>query len=238
MKQFLKIILYGIILMVLCGVTILITLGALTYSKVVEVPSLKGKGIVEATNLLEEKNLKLKVEGEEFNMHIPDGAVARQVISPGTIVKEGRTIPVYISKGPRIPVMISLEGKKVDKAEQELLQKGIAIGTKLYIYSDIIEKDHIIAQNPMPGEPALDIVDIIVSIGPHKKLYRCPSFIDMTFQEAKALANDLGINLVRYGTGSIIVGQRPAKGSIIAKGDTVEISLKRYTIEQPLNSFR
>ena len=73
--------------MVLGGVTILITIGALTYSKVVEVPSLKGKGIVEATNLLEEKGLKLKVEGEEFNwniyfnMHIPMGSITRQVIS-------------------------------------------------------------------------------------------------------------------------------------------------------------
>ena len=223
--------------MVLGGVTILITLGALTYSKVVEVPSLKGKGIVEATNLLEEKGLKLKVEGEEFNMHIPMGSITRQMISSGTIVKEGRTIQVYISKGPQIPVMLSVEGKKIDEAEQDLLEKGIAIGIKLRIYSDTIEKDHIIAQNPMPGEPALDTVDIIVSLGPHKKLYKCPSFVDMTFQEASNLAKALGINLVTYGKGSIVVGQRPSKGTIITRGDSVEVSLKRDMVEEPFSSF-
>jgi len=237
MKQFLKFIFYGLILMVLCGATILATIGILTYSKAIEVPSVTGKGIVEATNILEEKGLKLKVEAEEFNMHIPKGSIARQGISPGTIVKEGRTIQVYISKGPRIPVMLSVEGKRIENAEQELLQEGITIGTKLRIYSDTVEKDRVIAQNPMPGEPAGDTVDVIISLGQHKKLYRCPSFTDMTLQEAQALAKSLGIRLNITGEGDKITGQHPEKGSLIAKGDTVKVVLKEDMTDQPLSNF-
>ncbi|HLC16318.1 MAG TPA: PASTA domain-containing protein [Thermodesulfovibrionia bacterium] len=237
MKQFLKFIFYGLVLMVLCGATILATLGILTHSKGVEVPSVTGKGIVDATNILEENGLKLKVDAEEYSMNIPKGSIARQVISAGTIVKEGRTIQVYISKGPRIPMVRSVEGKKIENAEQELLQEGVTIGTKLRIYSDIVEKDRVIAQNPMPGEPAVDTVDVIISLGPHKKIYRCPSFTDMTFQDAQALTKALGIRLNTIGEGDKITGQHPEKGSLIAKGDTVEIVLKEDTTVPPLNNF-
>src|SRR3990172_11093898 len=105
-------------------------------------------------------------------MNIPKGSIARQVISAGTIVKEGRTIQVYISKGPRIPMVRSVEGKKIENAEQELLQEGVTIGTKLRIYSDIVEKDGVIAQNPMPGELVVDTVDVILTLGRNKKKYR------------------------------------------------------------------
>ena len=49
----------------------------------------------------------------------------------------------------------------------------------------------------------------------------------MTIHEARKSATILGLRLIEHDSGSVIVFQKPEAGTIITKGDAVEVTLGR-----------
>jgi serine/threonine-protein kinase len=237
LKGFLKILSILIVLALLGGLSAIVTMRILSYSKTVEVPDIKNKSLEQATELLDQKGLLLKVEALEYDVHNPPGYILRQAIAPGTQVKSGRSIMVTISKGAKIQAIPSFIGMPVSEAETLLLQGGMKINKKITAHSDTVEKDKIIAQTPAPGEPAQDEIDVIVSLGPQKIELTCPDFKPLSVAEAEKLAAKLGIKLEKQGTGAKIKWQRPEAGSPINVGDTVEINLEDVEVIKPMPGF-
>ncbi len=202
------------------------TLNILSYGKAVEVPALTGKNVVEANSLLNQKGLYLRVEGEDYDVSIPPGYIIRQDIPAMTRVKEGRSIRVVLSKGARFLYVPSFEGKTIDDAEASMAQNRLRPGIISMAHSSTVEKDRVIAQNPRPGESGGDVVNLLVSLGPPDIFYICPNFVGKGIEECKKLSDDMGLKPVITGTGIIVSAQQPVPGSIIKKGDTVELYLK------------
>lgn len=202
-----------------------LTFKILSFSRTVEVPDLYGKNSVEASKLLREKGLNLKIVGEDYNSTILPGHILKQDVPAKKKVKEGRGIKVILSKGPRVQSIPVLVNETLSNAEALLIQKGLKIAKVIRVHSDKIEKDRIVAQNPEPTEKISDYITVLVSLGPHEVTYYCPDFKDMSVDDAKELTERLNLKMETSGSGDRIRAQKPAPKTYVKTGDTIYLQL-------------
>ena len=213
---------------------------ALSFSKTVDVPDLRGKTLVEANTLLTKKGLYIKVEGEDYDPLIVPGRIVRQDVPGGNKVKEQRGIKVFLSKGPKIWSIPELAGQTIEEAEPVITKSGLRIEKIIRLHSDTIEKDRIIAQRPTPDEVAWGTssqkseesggrqygLSLIVSSGPYEMIYSCPEFSGRSREEALALAERLRLNVQLSGSGERVKSQRPKPHTLIKSGEPVYLQLE------------
>lgn len=227
LKGLLRIMFYIIVIITISIAGIVLSIRLIGYERTVEVPLLVGKDINEVKQILAKKGLSLEIDSEVYNTRFPKGAVIKQDIESGKRVKRGSEIRVVISKGVEVFSMPSFEGQMLEEAKLTLINLGLNIGKITWVHSDTIEKGRIIAQRPLAGNVMENEINFLVSLGPYEVSYRCPSFVSMTIDDARRLAELLGIKLSEQDEGSRIIFQKPEAGAIIKKGDTVEVTLGR-----------
>lgn len=203
-----------------------ITFKLLSFSRAVDVPDLSGKSLIEVNELLSQKGLNLKIEGEDYDSDVPAGHIIRQDLPFGSRVKEQRSIRVFVSKGPRVQSVPPVAGESLDKAESVLLQSGLKVAKVIRVHSTSAEKDRVIAQKPAPGEKMTEKITLVVSSGHYEAIYYCPDFQGMIKQEAVQLAEKLGLKASITGSGEIVKSQKPKPGSQIKTGDMVYLMLE------------
>jgi len=225
---------FGTILKLLVGASTFVILGLsfgyltfsiLSFSRTVEVPDLYGKGLVESNKMLTKLGLYLKIEGEAYDSSVPPGIIIQQDIPPGKKVQERSGIRVIISRGPEEKSIPSIVNETLQNAEAVLLEKGLKIGKILYVHSDTVEKDKIIAQNPEPFEQISDVITVLVSQGPYIQYYFCPDFRGMPFTQARDIIKQLQLTLAVEGAGGVIEEQKPRPGTKIKAGDLIFLKL-------------
>ncbi|MFO0752639.1 MAG: PASTA domain-containing protein [Thermodesulfovibrionales bacterium] len=165
MKSLWKIPLYIVVLFALGILAGHLTFKVLSFSRTVTVPDLRGKGMVEADGVVRGKGLYIRLEGEDYDSHTRQGAIIRQDILPGGMVKEGRVIGVVLSKGPRVQFVPEIVGQNLDSAEFLLREKGIKVGKVLYVHSEKAPRNMVLAQRPEAAESGSDIFSLLVSLG-------------------------------------------------------------------------
>ncbi|MDP1759307.1 MAG: PASTA domain-containing protein [Thermodesulfovibrionales bacterium] len=203
-----------------------ITFKLLSFSRTVDVPDLSGKSLVEVNELLSQKGLNLKIEGEDYDADVPAGHIIRQDLPFGSRVKEQRSIRVFVSKGTRAQSVPSVAGESLDKAEAVLLQNGLKVARVIRVHSTSAEKDRVIAQKPAPGEKIAEKITLVVSSGPYEAIYYCPDFQGMIKQEAVRLAEKLGLKVSITGSGETVKSQKPKPGAQVKTGDAVYLILE------------
>lgn len=228
-KSFLRSFLYFGIFLVVAVVTALFTMELLTMGKTVSVPDLKDKEIVRAGGLLKDAGLTLRIEGEEFHPTVPKDYVISQNPEPGSIIKEGRSVGVIVSKGPQEVIVPRLEMEQLRRAEIIVRQNGLPVGDIARVHSETVNKDLIIAQSPFPGSISdrREKIDLLVSSGPGDVWYKTPDLSRKSFEEGTALLGKMGIEITKVMTKGkepgIIIGQKPKPGYPIKKGDRLEL---------------
>ncbi len=210
----------------------------LSFSKTVEVPDLKGKTLIEANALLSKEGLYLKVEGEDFDPLIVPGRIVRQDVPPGNKVKEERGIKVFLSKGPKVRSIPELVGQTLGEAEPDIRKSGLKAEKIIWIHSNGVEKERIIAQRPASDEATgvskkpQDLsgdqhgLFLVVSAGPFDIVYYCPDFSGKTQEEASALAEKLGLAPEFTGSGERVKSQRPKANTQIKSGETIHLQME------------
>ncbi len=194
--------------------------------KTVKVPLLVGRSIAEATELLTDSGLYIEIEGEKYEENIPPGNIISQGIKYGGKIKKGSSVSVFVSK-EKVVSIPSFENMHVKDIKPMLKGTDIEIRKITKVHSDTVKKNRVITQRPLPGNFSDNKVNLVVSLGPYNVSYRCPSFINMTTEEAAKVAATLGIKLIKHDRGRVIVFQKPEAGAIIKKGDSVDITLGR-----------
>ncbi len=224
-SNLMKVLFYMLSFMLLGLIFGFLTFKILSFSRTVEVPELYGKSSVEASKLLREKGLNLKIEGEDYDSTILPGHILKQDVPAKKKVKEGRGIKVILSKGPRVQSIPVLVSETLSNAEAQLIQKGLKIAKVIRVHSNKIEKDRIIAQDPEPTEKVSDYITVLVSSGPHEVIYYCPDFKDMPADEAKELIERLNLKMVTSGSGDLVRAQKPKPKTYVKTGDTIYLQL-------------
>jgi len=225
LKNVFKLIIYFLGFVTVGAVAAFLVFELIDFNSTVSVPSLIGKSVSEATTLLDDRGLFLEVQGEEYDAKISPGKIVRQDITQGEKVKKGSSVKVTISKGKEMLTVPDFEGMDIDDVKLTLMASGIEIGKITRVHSDTVEKDRVIAQRPLPGYSGDNKVNLLVSLGPYEVSYRCPSFVNMTVDEARKIASKLGLELIEQDSGSVVIFQKPEPGAIVRKGDSVEVTL-------------
>lgn len=227
MKHVLRLIFYILTLAAAGIVAAMLIMKVMNFDKSGVVPELEGLSITGASEIMMKRKLLLNVRGKEYNERIQEGHIISQDVRPGEKIRVGTEIGVIVSRGGELYSMPSFEGQRLEDARLSLINLSMKIRKVTSVHSDTVEKGRIIAQRPLAGESRSNEINFLVSLGPYAVAYRCPSFVNMTADDARHLAAELGIVLMGKEKGSKVIFQKPEAGAAVARGDTVEVTLGR-----------
>jgi serine/threonine-protein kinase len=227
MKNFFKITAYFISFIALGAAAGYLVYKIIDFDKTGEVPQLAGKNITEASELLNTRKLLLSIEGRQYSDEIPEGFIISQKIEPEEKIKVGTDVGVTVSRGQETYSMPSFEGQLLEDVKLTVNNLGMKIKKVTWVHSDAVGEGKIIAQRPLSGDRKGNKVHFLVSLGQYKVSYRCPAFVNMTIDDARLLAYELGITLKERGKGSKVIFQKPEAGAVIQNGDSVEVKFGR-----------
>ncbi len=218
---------YSVSFLALGAVAAFLVFRLVNYDKTGEVPPIEGKSVTEAAEMLNKRKLFLSIDGKEYHEKIREGHIISQKIKPGEKIKAGSDVGVVVSTGQEMYSMPSFEGQPLEDAKLTLTNLEMKIRKVTWVHSDSVPKGQIIAQRPLSGNITGNEINLLVSLGPYKVSYRCPSFVNMTIDDARILAKELGITLIEKEAGSRVIFQKPEAGAVIRNGDSVEVKLGR-----------
>ena len=191
------IIIGGAAIIIIAGLIILGTmLGWFSNKNEVEVPQFIGDTYEEAVSKAEEAGLKIERGDDVFSNDQEEGYVTAQNPEAGTMVVEGKTIVINVSKGKREGVIPTLLGKTSEEAKTELEELGFILGTVTQVTSPE-DEGKIVKQSIEPGTKADQgtVVNVEVSDGKGVEQAIVPQLIGATPDEAKAMLTALKLEV-------------------------------------------
>ena len=201
----------------------------------VEVPSIAGKSVGEATEILERVHLKREVMGERFDPEIPRGVVISQHPQPGRSIKAERQVQIILSLGTKTNPVPDLRGSPLRVARLMASDAGFELGNISEISMSGIPEGQIVQQFPPPdSKDLLSLeIDVLVS-GGFLERYVMP---DVTGQSLNAVLlyfekNDFKLRNIQYGdypdaARGAVVKQFPEPGYILTEQGTINLEVAR-----------
>ena len=204
------------------------------------VPNVVGMNQEEAFNSLEDADFDPQIVDTSFGVSLPPGRIFLQKPEAGKIVKEGRTIYLFLSGGEQIISVPILKGKSVRDARLALERIGLKLGDIEEVPSTQ-PKDMVFDQQFAEGTKLKkgQSVGISVSIGKGAGDIVVPDLIGKSLTEAKRILSDstLIVGKVNYQISSsllpnTVLDQYPAPGNKLNSGNAVDLFItKEGTIE-------
>lgn len=235
-------------LFILGFLSALITVNLVMQKEQVKVPSLVGKDVVDALQMLNALGLNLVVENREFHPNLPANAVISQTPSAGKLLKSGRDIKVSLSKGTQMVEMPSVSGEPLIRAQAVLQENDLKVGSLAKIYRRSIEENIVISQNPPAGNKVKrgGTVNLLVSRGQEPVYYCMPELTGKNVAEAEQILQDfhLTIGNIDYELNEklspdTVITQSPQSGFRVLEGEKVNLQVsKERSIEDEIGAYR
>mgnify|MGYP002624691857 CR=1 FL=1 len=232
----------AVLVVVIAIVAVLIWLRKYTEHGIeVEVPSVTGLYITEATAVLQKDRLKLEVIDSTYNNKMPLGTIVEQTPKPYNRCKHGRTVYVTVNASARRQIPLpDLHDISYRQAAATLHSLGLTVEEVLYEpseYKDIVLD---VQQN---GEPLAagarveegSAVTLIIGFGKGTEKVSIPELRGKTLYEARAilLANYLTVGAIGYDSevtednrdSFVVYMQKPFVGEQLLEGSRVDLDL-------------
>jgi serine/threonine-protein kinase len=195
----LKFIGHVFLLMVVGAFSTFLTLRFFTAGDQVVVPDLKGKGAVEAIQILKNQGLSLKIYPQKrYSDSVPADKILVQKPEAKQKIKQGRSIEVYLSLGPEKAIVPDLSGQTTRVATMTLGQRGLHQGKVLYVSKPGAEADQVLAQYPVPGTELVGTrtVDMLVNTNPDATVvFVMPDLIGKSVTEVSDYLQKAGLRV-------------------------------------------
>ncbi len=191
-------------------------------------PDVVGMTEAKARRLLSYYKLRMSILGYVYN-YMPEGVVVKQEPKPAKKVKEGRTVDVWISKGPERKVMPNIKGKVLQEGLNVLSESGITVDNIVQIdTTDIAYSGKIRNTDPPSGTFLPEEGSIVVYVYKYKE--GVPNLIGLDVKDAIALLRkkNIPIKKVVYEDSTeqgIVVAQYPTAGKVLSIEDSVIITV-------------
>ena len=200
----------------------------------VRVPDLTGRTVQEATLIVAEHGLSLRVDDKpRLHPTVPAGRISQQDPLPSTTARRQRTIRAWLSHGPRSARVPSLTGETERTARIRLQQDGLSISEVAEVRSAEFPPDVVIAQNPAPGATGTS-VSLLVNRGERSASYVMPDLIGVDGDRAAEYLRRRGFRVAVVGDhpypgvpAGIVIRQTPAGGFQIAPGEAISLEVSR-----------
>lgn len=211
---------------VLGVVLILLVLSSLNFftkhGQVLRIPSVTGKTFEEAKKSLEQQGFDVEIQDSVYRDTVKPTVVLRQFPDADELVKVNRTVFLTINRAvPPDVVMPNLVGMSFRNAEIVIRQFGFKMGDTIYkpdFTRNTVLNQSIDGKEVQPGTklPMGSKISLTLSSGPSGIDLAVPDLIGMTYKEAKAKLELVGITF-----GSVVPepGITDTVNSFISKQD-------------------
>jgi serine/threonine-protein kinase len=200
----------------------------------VEVPSLVGSNVNDASRALGDLGLGLRIDpNQRPDDKIPAGRIVQQDPPRGVRARQQRTIRVWVSSGPRSTVVPALVGQTERTAQMRLEQDGLELGRVSEFRSPDYSADAVVSQDPPPASRAPQ-VSLLLNRGEQATTFVMPDLIGMNGDRAADALRTRGFRVTIVGsqpypgvpTGTV-VRQQPAGGFQVGPGEAISLEVSR-----------
>jgi eukaryotic-like serine/threonine-protein kinase len=200
----------------------------------VVVPSLPGKTVNDATALLAESGLQLRIEeGLRVDPKVPAGQIISQEPQAGVSTRRERSVKVWVSSGPRSTIVPALLGETERTGQLRLQQEGLELAATAVIRSSEYPPDVIVAQTPPPKSNAPRVA-VLVNREERGATYVMPDLIGVNGDRAADLLRVRAFRVAVVGDhpypgvpAGIVLRQNPQAGFQIAPGEPISLEVSR-----------
>ncbi len=200
----------------------------------VVVPTLGGKTVNEATAVLTEAGLHLKVEeGRRLDPKVPAGQIVIQDPAAGIRTRSERSVRVWVSAGPRSMVVPALGGESERTARLRLQQEGLELTTIAEIRSTDFPDGAVVGQFPAPKSSGSQVA-LLVNRAERGARYVMPDLIGVNGERAANLLRARGFRATIVGEHpypgvpeGIVLRQNPQAGFQIAPNEPISLEVSR-----------
>ena len=195
------------------------------------VPQVVGLQVPEAVNILEADGFEPLISDTSYGLQVPVGAIFFQKPDAGAVVKEGRTVYLFVSGGVSTITVPQLKGKSILDAKFALERLGLKLGRVERIPSSHPE-DMIFDQQYAEGTLLKqgEFVGVTISVGRGGGSIIVPDLIGKSLTEARKILADssLIIGKINYQPSSTllpntILDQYPSSGNSLNSGNAVDL---------------
>ncbi|SDM63748.1 serine/threonine protein kinase [Fictibacillus solisalsi] len=239
-KKWRMILLILILLLAVAGVAAFVMPGMFKV-KDVSVPNVVHKDYADGYDKL--VNLKLKVERKDlYDDEVEQGKIIKQDPEAQSMVKEGSTVTLYVSKGFKKVDMEDLTGMKEEEARDLLNEQGY--NTKnietIPVESEETPEGEVVSQSPEKGEkvnPSEIQVILRVSTGP--PTVQLENLANSSREDVQNYISQEGLNVdfseeysdtVEEGK---VISQKPSPYTTVKKGTTVNVVISKGKKPEP-----
>ena len=159
----------------------------------VEVPSLVGHTLEEAEKLLEDANLKARLEPVESSEDA--NKVTDQDPAAGEEVDAYSYVKIYYSQGKSGITIPDVSKLSVSEATSMLEGKGLNVSGTSEAYSDTVDKGKVSGTDPVVGSSVEknSSVKLIISKGPKSETVKVPNIVNKKLSVALERLADVGL---------------------------------------------
>jgi beta-lactam-binding protein with PASTA domain len=203
-------------------------------SRDVVVPTLAGVTVQQASVVLGDSGLTLKVEeGRRLDPKVPAGRVVLQDPPAGSTARRPRSVKVWLSAGARASVIPELIGASERTAQLRLQSDGLALTRLAEVRTADQPPGVIIGQWP-PADAKGTEVALLVNRGERGATYVMPDVIGVEGDKASELLRRFGFRVAVVGTypypgipAGIVLRQNPRSGFQVAPGEAISLEVSR-----------
>ena len=200
----------------------------------VGVPALTGKSVNDATALVADVGLNLRVEeGLRSDPKVPAGQILAQDPQADASTRRERSVKVWVSSGPRATIVPALLGESERTAQLRLQQDGLELAGISEIRSAEYPPDAVIAQTPPPTSNAPRVA-LLVNRAERGATYVMPDLIGVNGDRAADLLRARAFRVAVVGDhpypgvpAGIVLRQNPQAGFQIAPGEPISLEVSR-----------
>ena len=207
----------------------------------IPVPNVVNMTVQQAIQVLDDQGLEYEVDSFKYDPKFKPFQVLKIFPSPGSHVKDGRTIVLKVNPRTYAPVAVpDILDRYKFLAFRKLELLGLKVGDT--IYEPNIQKDAVIRMlyngnvvKPGAKVPMFSTLDLVIGSGPMRNVI-VPNLVGRTVAEAKAIIaqNYFEVGLIEYEDGrnndsDIVYYQDPAMGSARDQGMQIDLWASKKT---------
>jgi len=227
-----------VLILILLGVTYVASFGMAMRlalrTRDVRVPDLKNRTVNQASTVLTDLGLPLKVEdARRSDPSVPAGMILAQEPAAGSTARRPRSVRVWLSSGPSVSRVPAVVGLTERTAQLRLETEGVAIRDLVVVRSSAFPAGTIVAQTPSPGAAA-DTVALLVNQGEQGRTYVMPDLIGVNAGQAATVLRERGFRVALTAEQpypgvppGIVLRQSPLGGFQISPGDAISLEVSR-----------
>lgn len=193
------------------------------------VPALRGQTVAQARAAVVDEDFTVRVARQEFDETAPAGTILDQDPSSGTL-KEGSTIRVVTSKGPKPRDVPALDGADEATAGRRLTDAGFVVKTARR-HDEAVPQGTVLDWQPRGVQAKGTEILVTLSDGPAPK--PLADLAGKSYDEAAKALTDAGLVPVRKDVfddevaSGKVVSTAPAAGTPVARGARVTVNVSK-----------